>query len=239
MPEEVNRVLTDQLADLLLTPSPDARDNLLLEGIAAEKISFAGNVMVDTMFHQLERARALQMSSRLGIKGDYAVVTLHRPSNVDSALTLQPIVEGLAQIARELPVVFPIHPRTRRSAEQAGLLQGLDGAHLLEPLGYVEMLSLTAGARVVITDSGGLQEETTALAVPCVTLREQTERPITVTEGTNRLAPWPLSAAGIFSAYRDATSEDYATARAPVQGWDGQAAERIVQALHAAGPTGD
>jgi UDP-N-acetylglucosamine 2-epimerase (non-hydrolysing) len=233
MPEEVNRVLTDRLADLLLTPSRDALPNLLAEGIPGERVVFVGNVMIDTLLQHLPAARALDVPGRYGLRrGCYVVSTLHRPSNVDDAATLRPVLEALAEVARDVPVVLPIHPRTRKSIDGHGLTRLTGGLRIEDPLGYTEMLSLSDGAAAVLTDSGGLQEETTALGVPCVTLREQTERPITLTEGTNRMAPWPLSAAGIVAAYRQAAAQGRAAAgeRRP-EGWDGRAAERIVAAL--------
>ncbi|HEX8244858.1 MAG TPA: UDP-N-acetylglucosamine 2-epimerase (non-hydrolyzing), partial [Longimicrobium sp.] len=194
MPEEVNRVLTDRMSDLLLTPSRDALPNLLGEGIAAERVVFVGNVMIDTLFAQLPAARALDVPGRMGLaRGGYAVVTLHRPSMVDDRRALAETLEALAAAAAEMPVVFPVHPRTRRNARAFGLSAQLGRLAVTEPLGYREMLGLVDGAAAVLTDSGGLQEETTALGVPCVTLREQTERPVTLSHGTNRLAPWPLA----------------------------------------------
>jgi len=233
MPEEVNRVLTDRLADLLLTPSLDAHPNLAREGIEPERVAFVGNVMIDTLHALLPAARAAGVPARLGVApGTYAVSTLHRPSNVDDPARLRTILEALAAIAREVPVVLPLHPRTRRRATEFGLAALLEPLTLLEPLGYLEMLGLTDGARAVLTDSGGLQEETTALGVPCLTLREQTERPVTITEGTNRLAPWPLTSAGIVAAYRAVAAEPRLApgTRVP-QGWDGRAGERVVEAL--------
>ncbi len=237
MPEEINRVLTDRLSDLLLTPSRDAEPNLLAEGLAAERIRFVGNVMIDTLLHQLPRARELDLPGRLGIeRGRYVAATLHRPSNVDDAGALRAVLGALAEVAHEMPVVLPIHPRTRKNAEAFGLGDLLNRLTVLEPIGYREMLALTEGAAVVLTDSGGLQEETTALGVPCVTLREQTERPVTVTEGTNRLAPWPLTSEGVLASYRDALSRGRPEpgAHRP-EGWDGRAGERIVEALAAHG----
>ena len=237
MPEEVNRVLTDRLADLLLTPSRDALPNLSAEGIPPERVVFVGNVMIDTLFAQLPAARARDLPGALGLERTrYVVATLHRPSNVDEPATLRPVLEALAEVAGSYPVVLPVHPRTRRRIDQFGLGPLAGALRLEDPLGYTEMLSLTEGALAVLTDSGGLQEETTALGVPCVTLREQTERPVTVTEGTNRLAPWPLTAAGIVGAFRGATAERPVGVgtRCP-EGWDGRAAERIVAALACAG----
>jgi UDP-N-acetylglucosamine 2-epimerase (non-hydrolysing) len=233
MPEEVNRVLTDRLSDLLLLPSRDAEANLLAEGISPDRIAFAGNVMIDTLRSQLPKALELDMPSRFEVaRGDYVVVTLHRPSNVDDATSLENILEALAEIADGRPVIFPVHPRTAKNAYQFGLGDLVRRLRTTEPLGYREMLGLVEGAAAVLTDSGGLQEETTVLGVPCVTLREQTERPITLTEGTNRLAPWPLTAAGIVTSFREAVASRTADRRAP-DGWDGRAAERIVDALRA------
>ena len=185
----------------------------------------------------LPAARALNFPGRMGLgEGEYAVSTLHRPSNVDDAGSLCVLVEGLARIAREMPVVLPLHPRTRRNLDRFGLGPAAASLRLLDPVGYSEMIGLTDGAAVVLTDSGGLQEETTALGVPCVTLREQTERPITLTEGTNRMAPWPLTVDGIVGSFREALAlgRSDPAARRP-EGWDGQASRRIVAALTATG----
>jgi UDP-N-acetylglucosamine 2-epimerase (non-hydrolysing) len=232
MPEEVNRVLTDRLSDLLLLPSRDALPNLIAEGLGQDRIAFAGNVMIDTLHAQLSAARALDVPSRYGAdRGDCVVVTLHRPSNVDERSSLAQILEALAEIAADRPVVFPIHPRTARNVATFGLEAALSRLNVIEPLGYRDMLGLVEGAGVVLTDSGGLQEETTVLGVPCVTLREQTERPITIEQGTNRLAPWPLTVDGIVASYRQAVSSRQDTWVVP-EGWDGRAALRIVEALH-------
>jgi UDP-N-acetylglucosamine 2-epimerase (non-hydrolysing) len=233
MPEEVNRVLTDRLSDLLLTPSCDAKANLLAEGIAEERIVFVGNVMIDTLLHQLPMARELDMPGRIGLeRGGYAVATLHRPSNVDDPTALRAVLGGLAYVAAEIPVVLPLHPRTRRNVEAFGLMAEFARLRVMEPVGYREMISLVDGAAVVLTDSGGLQEETTALGVPCVTLREQTERPVTITEGTNHLAPWPLTRDGVYASFREAVAKGRAEVgeRCP-EGWDGRAGERVVGAL--------
>lgn len=237
MPEEVNRVLTDRISDLLLTPSRDALPNLRAEGIPESRVAFVGNVMIDTLLAQLPRARQLDVPGGLGLrKGRYVVATLHRPSNVDDPESLRAVLEALAAVAEQMPVVLPIHPRTRKHAEAFELDGLLRRIRVLEPLGYAEMLSLTEGAAVVLTDSGGIQEETTVLGIPCVTLREQTERPITLSEGTNRLAPWPLTASGVFAAFEEARAQGRVAIgeRCP-EGWDGRAAERIVQALASAG----
>ncbi|MQA90958.1 MAG: UDP-N-acetylglucosamine 2-epimerase (non-hydrolyzing) [Gemmatimonas sp.] len=235
MPEEVNRVLTDRLSDLLLTPSRDAHPNLLREGIEEEKIAFVGNVMIDALLHQLPHARTVDLPGRLGLeRGRYAAVTLHRPSNVDDREPLRNVLQALATVAAEMPVVLPLHPRTAKNIQNFGLDDLLSDLLVLEPLGYREMLSLTDAAGVVLTDSGGLQEETTALGVPCVTLREQTERPITVTEGTNRLASWPVTTEGVLGSFHEALLERQGgpNGRRP-EGWDGHAAERVVEALAA------
>ncbi|HJQ11885.1 MAG TPA: UDP-N-acetylglucosamine 2-epimerase (non-hydrolyzing) [Gemmatimonadaceae bacterium] len=231
MPEEVNRVLTDQISDVLFLPSRDAHANLVAEGIPEHRQIFVGNVMVDTLFRSLPKAVALDIPGKLGLEsGRYVVATLHRPSNVDSADSLSAILEGFQRIARRMPIVLPIHPRTRRAAETMGLTDLLRGIRVTEPLGYLEMLSLTNSAAVALTDSGGLQEETTALGVPCVTLRESTERPITIREGTNRLAPWPLSVEGLIGSFESAVARGRRSPgeHAP-EGWDGQAAIRIVE----------
>ena len=232
MPEELNRVVTDRVSDLLLMPSRDALQNLAREGLEARAL-FVGNVMIDTLLGQLQRARQIDMPGRLGVaRGGYVLVTLHRPSNVDDAVGLRVILEALVAIAPERPVVLPIHPRTRKNATAFGLDALLAPLRVIEPVGYREMLSLTDGAVCVLTDSGGLQEETTVLGVPCVTLRAQTERPITATVGTNRLAPWPLTMAGIQeSAHAAVASGRCGVGERVPEGWDGHAAERIVAAL--------
>jgi UDP-N-acetylglucosamine 2-epimerase (non-hydrolysing) len=227
MPEEINRLVTDRLADLLLTPSRDADENLRREGVGQGKIAFVGNVMVDTLLHGLARARQELMREQLGLREDeYALVTIHRPSNVDTPARLSAVVGGLGRVSATMPVVFPMHPRTRARLSD-GDRSLLANVRVLEPLPYHSMLDLLAGARVVITDSGGLQEETTALGIPCLTVRENTERPITITEGTNRLAPDPDEFARLaLEVRRDGTP------RRP-EGWDGKAAERIAIALRA------
>ena len=231
MPEEINRLLTDQISDLLLTPSPDAEDNLLAENIPRERIRFVGNVMIDSLYAQLERATRSTIREDLGIKGtDYAVLTLHRPSNVDDAVTLKGILSALERIAARIPVIFPVHPRTRRNLEEFNLLERIERCaprlRLIEPLGYLDFLRLYSGARLVLTDSGGIQEETTALDLPCLTLRENTERPITITHGTNRLVGTDTER--IIAAAFDAL--DHPRASLPPL-WDGQAADRILNAL--------
>jgi len=231
MPEEVNRVLTDRLADLLLTPSRDARANLAREGIPDERIRFVGNVMIDTLLHRLPRARERPILEETGLEeGRYAAATVHRPSNVDRRGDLETVLGALGRVAREMPVILPLHPRTAERVERYGLDHLLEPLQVTEPLGYLDMLAVMDGAACVLTDSGGIQEETTALGIPCVTLREQTERPVTVEEGTNRLAPWPLTAEGVFGAFRAAVAGGDGEVRPP-EGWDGRAAARIVDAL--------
>lgn len=238
MPEEINRVVTDRLADLLLTPSDDAAANLIAEGVPADSIKFVGNVMIDTLMLQLPSARATDTLDRLGLRRrHYVAATLHRPSNVDDAEALAAVLRGLALVAESLPVVLPLHPRTLKNVERFHLGGLLTPLTVLEPLGYTQMLALTDGAQCVLTDSGGIQEETTALGVPCVTLREQTERPVTITHGTNHMAPWPLTPRGILDAYADSVAAvAHATPQRPA-GWDGHAAERIVKALEERRPT--
>ncbi|MFN2399735.1 MAG: non-hydrolyzing UDP-N-acetylglucosamine 2-epimerase [Gemmatimonadaceae bacterium] len=225
MPEEINRLVTDRLADLLLTPSRDGDSNLAREGVSPERIKFVGNVMIDTLLFSLPAARACGFRSSLGLKeGEYVLVTIHRPSNVDLPQRLSAIAAALGSIARRMPVIFSVHPRTRSRFRDVDLAS-LERVILLEPIGYNEMLDLTVGARVVITDSGGLQEETTALGVPCLTLRDNTERPITIAEGTNRLVTDPRDLEALALASRRRT-----TAKRP-EGWDGRAGERVAAAL--------
>lgn len=237
MPEEVNRVLTDQISDILFTTEKSARENLLREGVSGSSIHFVGNVMIDTLRYSLAQAvpaeRTLSLhgtSAKWGQEG-YAVLTLHRPSNVDVPGTLRLLLNAVVEISRRLPVVFPIHPRTRSRIEQAGLGSILETASLIKlpPLDYLEMLGLMRTAKLVLTDSGGLQEETTALGVPCVTLRDNTERPITVEEGTNALAGQDHSR--ILALADDILRTGGKAGRIPDL-WDGQAAQRIVAVLH-------
>ena len=231
MPEEINRVLTDQISDLLFTTEASAQENLQREGIAVDKIHFCGNVMIDTLLAHRDRARQLDVPVRFGLTPrGYGLLTLHRPSNVDDAAVFERLLGGIATVAREVPLLFPVHPRTRpmlaRSAAAAGLVD--EGRlRLLDPLGYLEFISLMDSCRVVLTDSGGIQEETTILGVPCLTLRENTERPVTVTHGTNRVVGTnPLK---IQEAWR-AVSLDGLPSRTPPL-WDGRAANRIVDVL--------
>lgn len=227
MPEEVNRVLTDQLSEFLFTTSRDADENLAREGIPTDRIHFVGNTMIDTLAANLERARALDIAGDLDLReGEYALVTLHRPSNVDDPDQMLEIFSALSVIAEERPVVFPMHPRTRASAKRFGALPALGEVRTIQPVGYLAMIGLTASARIVLTDSGGIQEETTYLGVPCLTLRRSTERPVTITEGTNRLVP-TRTREHILRAYRDPPRDG---ASAP-ELWDGRAAPRIARIL--------
>lgn len=229
MPEEINRILTDQLADLLLTPSADADANLLREGIAKEKIVRVGNVMIDTLFTQLEKARSSAILDRLSLSPrSFAVLTAHRPANVDDALTLRRIISAIEKVSAELPVIFPAHPRTQARLREFGIAPPPQ-LKIIEPLGYSDFLKLWSNARLVLTDSGGLQEETTALGIPCLTLRDNTERPITVEQGSNRVVG--RSPERILAAALEVLSADpVRPARIP-ELWDGHAAERIVEAL--------
>jgi len=236
MPEEINRLLTDQIADRLFTPSRDADNNLRAEGIPEDRICFVGNVMIDSLLNQLERARSSTIREQLGAAdSDYAVLTLHRPSNVDERETFSRILDALEKIAQRLPIIFPAHPRTRKTIAELGLtdrITGMNGLRLIEPLGYLDFLRLFSGARVVLTDSGGLQEETTALGIPCLTLRESTERPITVELGTNIVVgtdPQKISTAAL--AALDRPRADNPPRVPPL--WDGHAADRILDALAA------
>lgn len=227
MPEELNRLVTDQLADLLLTPSADGDENLMREGVAPEKIHRVGNVMIDTVHRLLPRAVAPAVD---GLDEPYALVTLHRPSNVDDRRVLANIVETLTAISRECRIVFPVHPRTRNRLQEFGLTLPENDANfvVLEPLGYLECLALQAQATMVLTDSGGIQEETTYLGVPCITLRENTERPITVDVGTNTLVGTDMDA--LTRAVHLILSGKAEAGRVP-ELWDGSAGERIADVV--------
>jgi UDP-N-acetylglucosamine 2-epimerase (non-hydrolysing) len=232
MPEEINRLVTDALADLLLTPSPDADANLLREGVAKEKIRFVGNVMIDTLYGNLERAKTSQVLERLQLQPKaYCAMTLHRPSNVDDRATLEGILEALAVVQERLPMVFPMHPRTRARLAEFGLTEKLNRLTKLvvtEPLGYLDFLQLYSNSRLVLTDSGGIQEETTALGIPCLTLRHNTERPITITQGTNRVVGNDKEV--IKREALQALENPPSSAPRPAL-WDGQAARRIVDSI--------
>ena len=230
MPEEINRIVTDRLADLLWTPSPDGDENLLREGVAAEKIDRIGNIMIDSFELQRAQIEALAMAESLGLQpGGYGVVTLHRPSNVDRPAVLRTIVAALLEIAEQLPLVFPIHPRSKARLAEFGLLERLSAqpaVRLIEPQPYNAFMSLVVTARLIVTDSGGLQEETTYLGIPCLTLRENTERPITVSQGTNRL----IEAAELAGQVEAILAGRGKSGRRPAL-WDGRAAERAAESL--------
>jgi UDP-N-acetylglucosamine 2-epimerase (non-hydrolysing) len=232
MPEEINRLMTDAIADLLLTSEPSGDANLRREGVALERIRFVGNVMVDTLVRELPAARALRMPASRGLEaGRFALVTLHRPSNVDGVERLTQLTAFLERVASQIPTVFPAHPRTRASLERFGLMHRVGACarlELLDPLGYRENLGLMADASLVVTDSGGIQEETTFLGVPCLTLRPSTERPVTVTEGTNTVVGQDLGRAE--ELVSDVLSGRYKKG-GTVRGWDGRAAERVVDVL--------
>ncbi len=230
MPEELNRVVTDHVADVLFAPSRDAVENLCREGVPDERIQFVGNVMIDSLAGALPAARARGAARSHNVApGRYTLVTLHRPANVDDPATLQELLCALTHLAREDPVLFPVHPRTRARLATLGVdPRSLPGVRLLEPLSYVDMLGLTLDAGLVVTDSGGLQEETTWLGVPCVTVRPNTERPITCTAGTNRLVAPEVEAIG--RAAHEARARRSASPPA-IERWDGRAAERIAAVL--------
>lgn len=230
MPEEINRLLTDQISDLLFTHSPEAEPNLLREGIPAEKIHFVGNVMIDTLIRLLPKARARwqNLRTRLNLPERFILATLHRPVNVDHPETLAEIIAALNDLSTDAPVIFPVHPRTRNRMATYGMQTAPD-VHLLEPQGYLDFLSLQTQAALVLTDSGGVQEETTYLGIPCLTARPNTERPVTITVGTNRLLP--SSRADLVAAARPILrGETRVSGRTPDL-WDGHAAERIAQIL--------
>jgi UDP-N-acetylglucosamine 2-epimerase (non-hydrolysing) len=229
MPEEINRIVTDSIADILWTPSPDGDENLLQEGIAPEKIERVGNIMIDSLEMMRPRIMAENAFGKYGLEeGFYGVVTLHRPSNVDNPDILKKLCDALVRIATDIPLVFPVHPRTRKNLEAFGLLDGLlkaRGMHLDEPVSYIPFMNLVFNCRLAITDSGGIQEETTYLGIPCLTLRPNTERPITVTAGTNRLCtPEDIE-----------TQAQKAVAHKPMSTppllWDGKTAGRVVESV--------
>lgn len=231
MPEEINRLVTDALADLLLTPSPDADENLLREGTSPARIRRVGNIMIDALVENLPKADKCRILEELGLeKGGYIYVTLHRPSNVDEKRALSCIVAELGAIAKDWPIVFPVHPRTRKRMEDYGLnFAGSSQVRLLEPAGYLESVCLTQHARCVLTDSGGLQEESTYFRTPCLTLRPNTERPVTITLGSNRLT----SPERLDSDFRELLRGPERMGAIPPL-WDGRTAGRILEALTSA-----
>ncbi|HLT30290.1 MAG TPA: UDP-N-acetylglucosamine 2-epimerase (non-hydrolyzing) [Myxococcaceae bacterium] len=230
MPEEINRIVTDRLADLCLTPSPDADAHLRREGVEESRIRRVGNIMVDTLLSLRERALRRDALERLGLRpGAYALCTLHRASNVDSDEQLGELMQTLVEISERIPLVFPVHPRTAKALQRIGLADRLARAtrlKLIEPQGYLDFLCLSAQARLVLTDSGGLQEETTVLGIPCLTLRNSTERPITVEEGTNQIVGTVPE--DILAAVEDVLARGGKRGRVPAL-WDGHTAERIAQ----------
>ncbi len=236
MPEEINRVLTDSISDFLFCTEQSGVDNLIREGIAKEKIHLVGHVMIDTLLSNLEKAKKSTILDQLRKQGcldgdEFAMLTMHRPSNVDDPKTFSRILDALEVIQKDLPILFPIHPRTRTNHIALGLQDRMDSLrniHLMDPIGYLDFLKLNSCAKVVLTDSGGIQEETTVLKVPCITLRENTERPITAEIGLNQIVG--TDPEKIVAAYRNVASGNWREPQIPPL-WDGKAAERIVKIL--------
>ncbi|MFI6297578.1 non-hydrolyzing UDP-N-acetylglucosamine 2-epimerase [Nonomuraea sp. NPDC050790] len=229
MPEEINRIVTDSLSDLLFTTSPDALQFLAREGVAPEKVHFVGNPMIDSLFSALPKLDPAPIAARLGLDGRYAVATLHRPANVDTPAAAKELVDSVLSVSERLPLVVPIHPRGRTRLAEAGLVDG-PTVKVVDPLGYVDFLSLVRGAALVVTDSGGVQEETTMLGVPCLTVRPNTERPVTITHGTNRL----VTPASLPAAADKALADGAATPSGELPPlWDGAAGPRIARVVAA------
>ena len=230
MPEEINRLVTDAIADLLWTPSADADANLLREGVDKNKIVLIGNIMIDSFEMLRSKIESSGARESLGLKsGKYGVLTLHRPSNVDDADSLRSIVDSLEEIAADIRLIFVSHPRTMKNLQRFGLLdrlQEIDGIDLLDPMPYIDFMNIVTGAALTITDSGGLQEETTYLGIPCLTMRENTERPITVTQGTNKL----VGHQELLHCVRKILAGEWSKGSCPPL-WDGQAASRAVSSL--------
>jgi UDP-N-acetylglucosamine 2-epimerase (non-hydrolysing) len=232
MPEEINRLVTDVISDVLWTPSPDADENLAAEGIGADKITRVGNIMLDSFEMVRPQIEAAKVPEELGLPEHYGTVTLHRPSNVDDPEQLRQLVDALVAVQRELPLVFPVHPRSAQQLEATQLRPMLEraGVRLIDPIPYIRFMSLVTRAAAVITDSGGVQEETTYLGIPCLTLRENTERPITVSEGTNRLS----RAATLLDDLRGSLRGLRERVSRP-EYWDGRTSQRCVADLRRRG----
>ncbi len=232
MPEEINRVLTDSISDLLFVTEQSGIDNLKNEGVDSEKVHFVGNVMIDTLLANKSKAQQSEILDTLGLQEkDYAVITLHRPSNVDDVDNLKKIFTAFEQIQKDIKLVFPMHPRTRNNIAKTELQKTVDSMEnllLVEPVGYLDFLKLMSSAALVMTDSGGIQEETTILGVPCMTLRENTERPVTISEGTNRLVA--IETDDIIKNYAQIIENKSSGGNIPKY-WDGKAAERIVEII--------
>ena len=237
MPEEINRLLTDSISDLLFCTEQSGVDNLLAEGIRADRIHMVGHVMIDTLLKNLDKAKAsnihVEMNEAFNIDCShrYGVLTMHRPSNVDDPVVFSRILDALEVIQNDMPIIFPMHPRTRKNIAGTHLgkrVNDMASLHLLDPVGYLDFLKLTSNAALVLTDSGGIQEETTVLKIPCITLRENTERPVTVELGSNQIAGTDTQR--IIEAYRNTRSNNWREPKTPPL-WDGKAAERIVEVL--------
>jgi UDP-N-acetylglucosamine 2-epimerase (non-hydrolysing) len=230
MPEEINRLVTDSIADVLWTPSPDGDENLLAEGVPAERIERVGNIMLDSFEMMRERIESSTVREELGLVDQrYGVLTMHRPANVDDPEVLGLLVDQLCAVAAKLPLIFPLHPRTRQRLDSFGLMDKLTsepGMLLTEPMGYIQFMSLVSGAVLAVTDSGGLQEETTYLDIPCLTLRPNTERPITIFEGTNKL----IKPSQLLEQVEKVLSGDWPSGRKPDL-WDGKTAARCIDSL--------
>lgn len=230
MPEEINRIVTDAISDVLWTPSPDGGENLQREGVPVEKITFVGNIMMDSFEMMRPKIEQSRTANQFGLTpGEYGVITLHRPSNVDVELQLEQLVEGFLELSKIAPMVFPVHPRTALRLENFGMRRRLDQSEnimLVDPMSYVPFMSLVLSSKFVVTDSGGLQEETTYLGIPCFTLRENTERPITIEQGTNRLVTEDAFVETIKSHLNQAPSDN-----APLEFWDGKTAARVLADL--------
>ena len=231
MPEEINRIVTDSICDILLTPSDDGDENLMNEGVNESKIHMVGNVMIDSLLNNLDVAKNLDVLTKYGISKDYVLVTLHRPSNVDEKPVFSDIISALEELSGDVEFVFPMHPRTKKMAEKFqlyGRIKSISGMKITEPAGYLEFISLMSKSKLVLTDSGGLQEETTALGIPCLTIRENTERPVTITQGTNQLVGTDRER--IVQSGKEALQGHGKAGQIP-KFWDGKTSARIVDVL--------